>query len=335
MKPYLDKHKGSKPVNEGDWGSTFYELVAHDVDLLQQVARIYDARGERPLVLDLGCGYGFLAPLILAAGGQYHGVEQFENVAQIANKGIWATKTLWTQKDEDAKSLYKIKRASFIDTPLIEENKYDIIVLKNVLHFYSPSQCEQIITKVNRWLKKDGLVFAIADSPYREKEWLDYYQNNQASEIYPGFGVRNEPSIMHIYKFGQKYTRTEFLEANQGLAPNFSRLLVVKVPETTLASGQRFNGYLSEASEVIDNYTNEVTWETAIRASTNTQGQRATLISWTHQVFNFFTTEQMNNIFKRHGFETQEAYYVDSFGSKIEQATTYLQSKASIITRKK
>ncbi|ALA26714.1 class I SAM-dependent methyltransferase [Piscirickettsia salmonis] len=55
----------------------------------------------------------------------------------------------------------------------IEENSLDAILVSRVLHFFSPKELNQFITKITKWLCNGGRVYAVVETPYL-KNWQKF-----------------------------------------------------------------------------------------------------------------------------------------------------------------
>lgn len=125
------------------------------------------------IVMDSGAGYGAITR------------EALNKNAVVISNDISDTHLIYNLKKvstEQKSRLYlndkDIRKLDF------KENSLDLIVLHRVLHFFKGKEIEAILTKANKWLKKDGKIYIVMISKdhilYRDKIQYD------ASKKWPG-----------------------------------------------------------------------------------------------------------------------------------------------------
>lgn len=327
---------------EKEWGYTFLTLTAFDAAFLQEIARLYDEIKIRPRVLDLGSGYSYIAPLILAAGGEYRGVEHLLNVADSANREIWRWRNLWTLDGENSKDLYKIHPSSILNDKLkfTDNNKdeiyFDIVICKNVLHFYQPHECDKLIAKIYNWLKKDGTAYILAESPHGKKSWMEFYESNKNPDnLYPGFGIQNSPLYTYLYCFDFRMTRSSI----PSKLPPFveEEDLMVSFPKNSdLSPALSRDGFIDQSGELILDHKQKSEYFEIVRSDTRAIGRCITLTSWSHIISNFFTAQQLADLFGGNGFSEAEHFNIDSYGTNMTDGPINLiHSKAGLAIKKR
>ncbi|TAH41506.1 MAG: methyltransferase domain-containing protein [Bacteroidetes bacterium] len=118
-------------------------------------------------ILDLGCGYGFLSYMLayLSPARIITGVDYDEDKIDIAKHGY--------SKGKNVNFLHK-------DVLDFDEDKYDAIVLSDVLHYLEPASQVKLLERCLENLSPDG-VFVIRDGI---KELKDRHKGTKLSELF-------------------------------------------------------------------------------------------------------------------------------------------------------
>ncbi len=220
-----------------------------------------------------------MAPLILAAGGKYRGVEHVRDVANEANQNIWSTRALWTLPNEKSTDLFKISPVNMLESATwMKEGYFDLIICKNVLHFYSPASVKEIIGRMNTWLKVGGQVFVTADSFFKEKYLADFYQKNQGRE-FPGYCIKNEAQSLYVYNFNGVLSRSDF---KFDPPPSFDGPLILDIAENVFMEPARpHKGYLM-ANGFVDTEQMSAVVNVFKKGNTSQVAKAQRITSWSH-----------------------------------------------------
>lgn len=264
---------------EEDWGFSF-TINANHLIFLQLISNQFKRTKERVSVADLGCGNGYFSALAILAGGKVHAVEK--NSYKEANMYIFkTTKNILGYDKDTAKNFYSVFPQDILGEKISwNETKHKFVLCDNVLHFFSPDQCDLFAKRSyenmldNEYNHNDnGVIFITADSPHYHKTWFDFYKRNSKSP-YPGYGV-----------YSKKRTNTQH------------KLDVVGNPvevKGDLIPGKLYPGHYTKEGKTIDI---EETY---------------------HTVKNLFTKEDLATVFTKQGFSLQKSYYLDMAGKMIE-----------------
>ena len=122
------------------WGLKPNEVLTRYVKLLP----------ENGKVLDIGIGEGRNALYLAKLGFEVEGID----LSQTA-----------VQRCKELSNKYGVQLKASVNDILsfdISSEKYDLIILSNVLNFFTPDEIRKIINKVNTGLRKNGLIYITA-----------------------------------------------------------------------------------------------------------------------------------------------------------------------------
>ena len=104
--------------------------------------------GQRPTLLDLGCGTGELAPIFLRNNYDYLGVD------------------IEQQRIDYAQRVYPEGRFQVMDASalLCDDNQFDQILVTGVLHHLADSQVRSILAEMRRVLRPGGRALVMEDT---------------------------------------------------------------------------------------------------------------------------------------------------------------------------
>lgn len=147
---------------------------------LQDLIHILPQKGS---VLDLGCGMGANSDFLQNAGFNVTCVEKDSIVIEELRK--------------------KNPKINVIESDILNFNfpteKYDLILILNVLHFFNVAQIKQITSNMIRSLKKDGLiymqVFSVKDPAYKKMSELGLKIDEKNT-----FLKKKTKSFMHFFE---------------------------------------------------------------------------------------------------------------------------------------
>lgn len=180
-------------VKDQDKGLSFPPIGA--LEMLQEVAHLYQKSQERVAIVDLGCGLGYTSALLLLAGGKVDAVEKSLPAAKEANKYIYSnTRNILNYTVAEARQYYSV-----IHEDIVKENQpqwttrpHKIAVCNAVLHFLTPDQCDLLARRVFDNLVEGGKAYISADSPYFNALWVKSYLNKKSKgRLYPGYSIHS------------------------------------------------------------------------------------------------------------------------------------------------
>ena len=187
-----------------DYGYSFSGLDSIKQQFLKATRNFYSTQGRRPIIADIGAGFGTMTWKILAAGGKVDAFEIQAPSASILKERLDATNSLlWEGENiEDILHVYAEDALSVLSKPEFEE-KYDFIWISQVLHFLTPGQIEYLRTLFQYTLKPNGEVFIEANTfasfrPIDNYSILEttYQRANQKGLVYPGFLAFNSATVI-------------------------------------------------------------------------------------------------------------------------------------------
>jgi len=154
-------------------------------------------------VLDVGCGYGQITLIALAAGNTVIANDlATEHLLHLRKSALEAKLPI--------DSLY-LSKVAFPDLA-IPDNTLSAVVLHRILHFLPPAQVELGLANVKKWLAPGGKVFIVVMAPQHKEfsSWfLPLYDQKWANgDKWPGAGLPvakalpdqayNLPSSLHV-----------------------------------------------------------------------------------------------------------------------------------------
>jgi SAM-dependent methyltransferase len=213
------------------YGFSFPGISKFDAEILTYIRERFDQLNEgvmdgkykRPRVLDGGAGYGFLSWKLIASGANLVAIELQQNAAKkMQQAGIHAKPFLGS--GEQLKDVFRPIRGDvsqsrilFPDVSHTAAPKFDVVVLRNVLHVMTPSQIKATLRGVSQVLAPGGRVFISANalSTFKQEVSLGseernaadrarlvaaFYQNKRESKEFPGY-------LEKVTEFELKFSR--------------------------------------------------------------------------------------------------------------------------------
>lgn len=120
---------------------------------------------EKDKVLDLGCGNGRIFLALEDKKVDYVGVDFSEELINQAKKRF--SKTTFILADLTDKNLWQ----------KLEKQKFDKVFLIAVLHHLpTPKMQTQLLQRINKVLKKDGLLFLTVWNLWQKKFWKEHFK---------------------------------------------------------------------------------------------------------------------------------------------------------------
>lgn len=125
-------------------------FIAEKGRMILDLARRRFAAGRKLQILDVGCGHGFVHPLLLGAGHEVTGVEIAEEVLTLAAKANPGARYL----PYDGQVL-PVADASF-----------DIVTVMCVVHHVPVPQWEDFLRELRRVVRPDGVIVLFEHNPF-------------------------------------------------------------------------------------------------------------------------------------------------------------------------
>lgn len=142
-------------------------------------------------VLDIGAAYGVASVKALEMGATVYINDLDPDQLYIAHSS-----TGFSDKAEPLPG-------NFLEELVFEENYFDAILICRVLHFLTGNEIERALEKMKYWLKPNGKIFAVVETPFLSnwKTFLPIYiQRKMAGEAFPG-------EIHNTYEFEKNRTK--------------------------------------------------------------------------------------------------------------------------------
>ncbi|MGJ3502440.1 methyltransferase domain-containing protein, partial [Piscirickettsia salmonis] len=112
-------------------------------------------------VMEIGAGFGFASEGALKAGAYV-----------ICNDLEASHLDVLKNKYKGNRDLNILPGNILTDIEL-EANSLEAILVSRVIHFFSPSEVNQFIAKIEKWLCKGGRIYAVVETPYL-KNWQKF-----------------------------------------------------------------------------------------------------------------------------------------------------------------
>lgn len=191
--PHKDEHE--------DYGFTNQPGTKFDWQFLSIVNSFHQKMGERPRVMDLGCGLGHMSILAMFAGGHVTAVD-FKTTLEKTNKDIFTkTKNILGYTAKQAGNYYRAV-VSDLTSPLEEQAwtkyNYEAVICKDVLHFLKESEITAFAKNLFSCAVEDGAIFIQVDTPTYNKQCYDFYKTRQGKALCPGLAVYNKKRGNHL-----------------------------------------------------------------------------------------------------------------------------------------
>lgn len=281
-----------------DYGYSFSGLDPIKQQFLQVIRNFYRTQGRRPIIADIGAGFGSMTWKILAAGGNVDAFEIQAPSALVLKERIDATNPiLWNGENiEDILHVYVGDALNVLSNPGFAE-KYDFIWISQVLHFLTPGQMEYLRTLFQYTLKPNGEVFIetntfVSFCPIDNYSILEttYQRAKQKGLVYPGFVAFNTATV--IDQTTDRVVGITFINAYEQ-----TEMDKYRISYQTNGYGAGYLGPSSDEliSKKLKTYAQEYPTHSCI-------------INRFHQVMNLLDEGSLNYAFGQHGFHMTISY---------------------------
>ncbi len=137
------------------------EVMGGYVQYLKQILNITGSGNSNKRLLDLCCGNGWITNQLSANYLQCLGLDFSNELIRYAKEHYGSNSVAFERTEISDLSLYT------------EENSYDHVVWLFSIQYFSVSEFESILSKLNKVLKEDGLIL-IGDIPLKNKQSAMY-----------------------------------------------------------------------------------------------------------------------------------------------------------------
>lgn len=301
-----------EPTTLKDMGKSF---VYNDGNLysLITVNTLSKKMEQRPEVIDIGCGTGYMAAKMAAAGGKVHLVDVEKKTLQQAKNTIesYANQGLILRPNEQLSDVVKYtpmdifscktKYKKYYEEKMV--GQYQVVTLFNLLHLLKPIDCHHLIKQAYEMTAPGGYVFASAHTvganfiQYNNKDILAFFEQQILNkEEFPGYMSFNKKIIF---------------------SGSDSPKIEISKP-TVVADKREPNTHW----QWIDNSWQETSVNSIIEAQNKVNLKKGSLakkkeINLT-SVSHFFNENTLMSLFKKHGFEVSEISKINKFGRIIQ-----------------
>jgi precorrin-6B methylase 2 len=301
-KERLLKNHGS----DVDYGYSFPGVDALKRACLVEVREQFAKTGKKPVVADIGAGFGSMTWKLLAAGAKVDAIEIQKPSAEELSKRIRGIDSrLWQGGElEDILSVMSGNTLEILKGIDFEE-KYDFIWISQVIHFLTPEEISQLNKIFKHILKPGGKVFAMANSIHQfDNMDLDHciqdaFENAKKDDVFcPGFMTINAATL------------------RDGL---FNRMLSASVISSYNQTEMSFNGIPIKANAYAKGYLGPTAADTKIESFEKMRDQMngfPVTIDGFYQVMNLFDPETAKISFSQSGFAVKSFYYDGSTDKK-------------------
>lgn len=298
------------PGSAIDYGYSFPGLTPAKQLCLESIREQFEKTHKRPLVADIGAGFGTMTWKLLAAGARVDAFEvQVPTAKELQKRLAHMNSSFWSGEALDSVlRVYAndvIKQLNSGDF----EQRYDVIWCSQVLHFFTPEQMEQIIPLFNKILKPDGRIF-IEANPVETFQFFDEYKlitttverAKKKRLSYPGFMVVNCANLVNDTFGGlvEAHIVTSVLDQDEMKKKN--------IPLVGTASGTPYLGHQGA-------HENERFFDSKVKKGYQYR------VSRFYQVVNWMDDELAVQYFGSAGFETS-CYYFGTDGESLYPKAT-------------
>ncbi len=281
-----------------DYGYSFAGLDPIKQQFLKAIRNFHETHGRRPIIADIGAGFGTMTWKILAAGGKVDAFEiQVPSALELKERIDATNPILWNGESiEDILHVYAEDALRVLSNPEFAD-KYDFIWISQVLHFLTPGQVEYLRTLFQYTLRPNGEVFIEANTfasfpPIDNYAILEttYQRAKQKGLVYPGFVAFNSATVIDI-------TINRVIDMTFIAAYEQTEMDKYQISYQTNGYG---TGYLGQSSD-----------EIILKKQRDCVQQYPThqfKINRFHQVMHLFDEGSLNYSFGQHGFHMTISY---------------------------
>jgi len=152
-----------------------------------------EARNVDAPVLEIGAAYGVATIPALKNGATVIANDLDERHLQI----------LKNRTPKEFHDRLILKPGKFPDELQIEDDSLSAVLICRILHFFDGDAIERSIKAVSRWLKPNGKIFIIADTPYlgnMQNLIPDYEARLNSGDKWPGYTTDIKSRVMPEFK---------------------------------------------------------------------------------------------------------------------------------------
>lgn len=192
------------PDSKIDFGYSFPGVDAIKLACLDAIRTSYVANKQRPLVADIGAGFGSMTWKMLCAGASVSAFEiQVPTAAELNRRMQSLDETLLEQAPlEEVLQVHAGDALEILAESEFKE-KFDYVWISQVIHFMTPSQIEQLNGILQQIVKPDGQVFMVSNNlhqfkviPGQEVLQRAYDKALSKGQVCPGFLAFNGATLI-------------------------------------------------------------------------------------------------------------------------------------------
>lgn len=320
-KERLFKNEGS----ETDYGYSFPGVDVLKRACLAEIRSQFDKTGKRPVVADIGAGFGAMTWKLLAAGAQVDAIEiQEPSATELNNRVTAMNPELWEGSRLDQILNVMPGNALKILNDDSFQQKYDYVWISQVIHFLTPDEVTILKAILDKILKPGGKVFAFINSIH-QFDAMDARQSISASfeeakrgEVFcPGFITVNAMTMRDRFFNSMVY-------ASVVSSYNQIEMRANGIPVQANAYKQGFIGPTSAKDVTIAHFD----------AQKMTYQGTPVAVDRFYQVMNLFDPQTAKHSFRQNGFEVQSFYY-DGYTDKKPLSKKQTDNVAVIVLMQK
>jgi SAM-dependent methyltransferase len=293
-KERLLKNEGS----ETDYGYSFPGVDVLKRACLSEIRSQFVKTGKRPVVADIGAGFGTMTWKLLAAGAQVDAIEIQEPSAKELHRRVSALNPgLWEGSKLDQILNVMPGNALKILNDDSFHQKYDYVWISQVIHFLTPDEVTMLKAILDKILKPGGKVFAFINSIHQfdaidaGKSISTNFEKAKLDEVFcPGFMTVNAMTLKDSFL-------NRILRASVVSSFNQIQMQANNIPVQVNAYKEGFLGSTEDATIAHFN-EKKMTY----------QGVPVTVNRF-YQVMNLFDPQTAKLSFRQNGFAVQSFYY--------------------------
>lgn len=279
-----------------DYGYNFPGVTALALDCLQTICQFHAQRGQRPFVLDLGAGEGFMSWKMHVAGAHVVAVEGQKASVQGLRQRLVRNVKPFLLDGETITTTSKSYDRNFLDFNIKPYKQvYYITWSSNICHLMKPTNLMPYLINLFRITEPGGYAFATANAPCGNKEICEFYEHQRRQgEKFPGYMLVNRMYKRSV-SMGKGMQFTQKYEGMEHIGP------IVKAPEGSEPNSEK-PGYHHEPMVTTSDYH----FYQRLSPSKEIDIKKAQV------VFHRFGLEEFKGYFEEVGFIVEEAYYLNN-----------------------
>lgn len=292
--------------SEVDYGYSFPALDALKRSCLVEVREQFVKTGRKPIIADIGAGFGAMTWMLLAAGAKVDAIEiQKPSAEELLKRVRRIDPRLWQGDSlEDILSVISGNALEILKGIDFKE-KYDFVWISQVIHFLTPEEISQLNQIFKHILKPGGKVFAMSNSIHQ----FDGIDSNHT--IQKSFASAKSNDL-----FCPGFMTINAATVKGGLS---NTMLGATIISSYNQSEMSFNGIPIQVNAYAKGYMGPTAADTKIELSeqirTQSNGFPVTIDRF-YQVMNLFNPETAKKTFKQSGFAVKSFNYDASIDKK-------------------